>query len=191
MRISFTLVVALLVSGCGHVPLTSLPKLSRMDMMTLDAEQLRVAVDMPDGLRVQEDSAIIVAGLKESPAGSALEERFVLEEVETGVAAGNLPAGAQVFRIAESDLQRLEALRAVVRERKRNFPRDTRGFLTVTSSGCRRGALPDGPLYVDTLLRTTDSEDYFVLTNDVDLRKLAPIAQLESKLPPCRRAADG
>ena len=107
-----------------------------------DARQLRVTVDMPDGLRVQEDSAIIVAGLKESPAGPALEERFVLQEIAPD--GGSLPAGAQVFRISGSDLQRLETLRAVVRERKRDFPKETRGFLTVTSAGCRTGALPDG-----------------------------------------------
>ena len=99
MRATYLLVIASMVVGCGHVPVTSLPKLSRLDMMTLDARQLRVAVDMPDGLRVQRDSAIIITGLKESPDGPAVEERFVLEEVKFTEPGGTPPEGAQVFRI--------------------------------------------------------------------------------------------
>ena len=161
MRRPSTLLLMFLVSGCSHVPLTSLPKLNRLDMMTLDASQLRFAADMPVGLRVRRDSAVIEAGLK---------ERFVLEEITPEEAGGNLTKCAQAFHLSTVDLRRLEALRAMVRERKQNFLRDTHGYLTVTSSGCRIGPLPDGALHVDTMLKTADREDFFVLTNDVDLR---------------------
>lgn len=185
MRAFCLLVVASLVAGCGHVPLTSLPKLSRLDMMTLDARQLRVAVDMPDGLRVQRDSAIIITGLKESPGGPAIEERFVLEELGFTEPGGRPPEGAQVFRISEADLPRLSALRDQIRQRKQAFPKETSGYLTVTSGGCRTAPLPSGPLYVDTLLRTHDGENYFVLTKDVDLQKLVPAKRLAEKVPLC------
>lgn len=185
MRAPYLLVIASMVVGCGHVPVTSLPKLSRLDMMTLDARQLRVAVDMPDGLRVQTDSAVIITGLKASSAGPAVEERFVLEEVEFTEPGGTPPEGAQVFRIPEADLPRLSALRDLVRQRKKAFPKETRGYLTVTTGGCRTASLPSGPLLVDTLLKTSDAGTYFVLTNDVDLRKLVPMKQLVEKVPLC------
>ena len=175
-------VIVLALAGCGHVPVTSLPKLSRLDIMTLDVEQLRVAVNMPDGLRVREDVG-----------GPALEERIVLEDVtntEPGPASDPSPQ-ARIFRIPQNDVARLEALRETIRQRKAAYPDDTRGYLTVTSAACRAARLPDGPLRVDTWLKTSADEPYFILTRQVDMRSLVPRRDLARELPLCADRSAG
>ncbi len=185
MRSILITILAFLLASCGHVPLTSLPKLRNLDIMTVDAGALRVAVVMPQGLRVREGSAVIVAGLNPSVAGPSVEETFVLEDVSATENTGALPQTAQIFRISESDLPRLEAFRTTVRQRRKEHPDDTGGQLTVTSGGCRTAALPAGPLPVDTLLRTERDGGYFVLTRGVDLRRLTRNADLTTQIPLC------
>ncbi len=185
MRRLLIVLCASALAACGHVPLSSIPKLSRLDMMTLDIEALRVAVEMPDELLVRRNSAIITVGLKESAGEPALQERFVLQQIPTDEVSGARPApaaNAQIFRIAEADLARLTALRDLIRIRKTEDPDGTKGFLTVTSAACRLARLPAGPLPVTTMLRTEPDEAYFIMTRNVDLRTL----QSPNEIPVCR-----
>lgn len=189
MRVFCIAILAFILANCGHVPLSSLPKLKQMDFMTLDVEQLRVAVAMPEGLHVREGSAVIATGIRESAGRPALEERMILQEVQLDQrarTASNLPSRAQIFRIAEEDLTRLETLRRMVRERRQEDPDGTKGYLTVTSGACRSAALPTGPILVNTLLKTASDEAYFVLTRNVNLRSVIPARQLQSEIPACR-----
>ncbi|MCY6379600.1 hypothetical protein [Hoeflea prorocentri] len=189
MRTLFVVLLAFGLAACGHVPLSSIPKLKRMDFMTMEVEVLRVAVEMPDGLRVRPGSAIINLGLNESAGEPALQERIVLQQVPLSQSAGQLAGlapNAQVFRIAEADIPRLEAMRETTRARRKVDPDDTKGTLTVTSGACRTATLPSGPLPVTTKLKTAPDEPYFTLTRNVDLRTLVPARQLQTEVPLCQ-----
>lgn len=188
MRCLCVAMMAVVLTNCGHVPLSSLPKLTQLDIMTLDVEQLRVAVAMPEGLRVRKDSAIIITGIRETTDKPSLEERIILQEVsidERNPTTANLPAGTQIFRIAAEDLARLETLRAIVRRRKQDDPDGTKGYLTVTSGACRLDPLPIGPLFVTTWLKTAKDETYFVVTRNVNLRTVIHARQLQMQIPDC------
>lgn len=188
MRCLRVILLVLILSSCGHVPLTSLPKLKQLNLMTLDVQQLRVAVEMPDGLEVRQGSAIIRTGLRETDTEPALEERIVLQPVQLDdaiKATANLSPRAEVFRIAATDTARVEVLRAAVRQRKKQDPDSASGFLTVTSAACRSAPLPPGPLLVSTKLKTAADETYFVLTRNVDLRAIIPAARLKTDIPVC------
>ena len=191
MRCFFLFAIAIAVAACGHVPVTSLPKLNRLDIMTLDLEQLRVAVVMPERLHVRDGGTVIVLGVKESVAGPALEERVVLANSMAAESGSGLPEGVQIFRIPPHDIARFDALRETIRQRKQAYPDDTKGFLAVTSNACRTAQLPDGPLPVDTWLRTSPGAPYFILTRRVDMRSLIPETDLNRTLPPCADRTDG
>ena len=45
------LLLAGLLAGCGHVPLTSLPKLAKIDVKTTDLAQLRAGINLPADIR--------------------------------------------------------------------------------------------------------------------------------------------
>lgn len=185
MRATLPFGIALLLAACGHVPLSSFNELRKLDVMTVDATQLRVAVVTPPELRVPRNSAVIVAGIRESADQPGIEETFVLKELSAVDNSNNLPQRAQIFRISAADLPRLDAFRAIVQQRKEESPNGTKGYLTVTSGACVKAPLPSGPLPVDTFLQTHRNDPFFVLTRAVDLRRLKHSGDLISSIPAC------
>lgn len=189
MRSIYVAMMAFVLVNCGHVPLSSIPKLKQLNVLTLDVQQLRVAVAMPDGLRVRKGSAVIIIGVRKTADEPALMERIILRETpvkERTNTTSDLPAGAQIFRIAGADVPRLESIRAAVRTRQQDDPDGTKGYLTVTSGACRSNALPNGPLLVNTWLRTDDDDTFFALTRNVDLRAVIPADKLQTEVPACK-----
>ena len=96
------------------------------------------------------------------------------------------PGIPEYRRIAKADIPRLEAMRETVRARRKTDPDGTKGSFTVTSGACRVAALPSGPLFVTTKLKTAPDEAYFVMTRNVDLRTLVSAQQLQTEVPDCR-----
>ena len=189
MRTLFIVLLAFTLAACGHVPLSSIPKLKGLDFMTMDVEDLRVAVEMPEGLRVRPGSAIINIGVNESAGEPALQERIVLQQVplaQNARQSAGLSSNAQIFRVAKADIPRLETMRETVRARRKVDPDGTKGSLTVTSGACRVAALPKGPLPVTTKLKTEPDGAYFVMTRNVDLRTLVPAERLQAEVPDCQ-----
>lgn len=189
MRVLFGVLLAFALAACGHVPLSSIPKLKGLDFMTMDVEALRVAVEMPEGLLVRPGSAIITIGVNESAGGPVLQERIILRQIpllQSARQSAGLSSDAQVFRIAKADIPRLEAMRETVRARRKTDPDGTKGSLTVTSGACRVASLPKGPLPVTTKLKTAPDEAYFVMTRNVDLRTLVSAQQLQTEVPDCQ-----
>lgn len=45
------LALAAIAGGCGHVPLASLPKLSKIDIRTTDLAELRAGISLPADIR--------------------------------------------------------------------------------------------------------------------------------------------
>jgi len=189
-----TSIMMMLVTSCGSVPLTSMWKLVNLDFLTVDPAQIRVAVVMPDTLRVQEDGAVIITGIEKSKRGPAVEERFILqksiESLSPGVA--NYPGlDYEAFKIAPADVPRLRALQDKIRQLKSKYPNDANGFLSVSAAGCSIAALPQGALLVTTLIKTRNDQAFFILTKDVDLRSIAPKDKLEMEVPLCPKEIPG
>ena len=53
--IVFVVLIFWLLAGCGHMPVTSMVRLARVDFQTTDPEKLRVAVRLPKALRARAD----------------------------------------------------------------------------------------------------------------------------------------
>src|ERR1700749_4838657 len=90
------LALCLLLSGCGHVPLTSLVKLARIDFQNTDPAQLRVAVELPLVLRPLPRGITLRITVKAGRSQDSQDEvrDFML---------GELPAPAELAREVGSD----------------------------------------------------------------------------------------
>jgi hypothetical protein len=179
-------VVAFLVlSGCSHVPVTSLLRLSRIDLATTDAAQLRAAVRLPEALRPLPRSMVLRVTVRKKD-GQELTEGFALQEIPAADEALPLRAEAEagmriaVYRIDPAELAHVAAFRtqAVAQEA-------AGGRLTIAPEACRAGELPRGPLLVSTYLRTVETDGFVPLTRAVDLRELARGHDLAAAIPPC------
>jgi hypothetical protein len=69
-----------LLAACGHMPVTSMVKLARVDFQTTDPEKLRVAVRLPNALRARAEGTVLRVAVR---VGKDAEEArdFALREI--------------------------------------------------------------------------------------------------------------
>lgn len=195
MRISLpaSLVVASLLGACGHVPLTSLPKLAKVDVRTTDLTQLRAGISLPADIRPLPGGVTmtIVALPKD---GGRHERKVVLEEVRDAAELASLPVPAApgrhftLFRLSAEDAARLAAFREEMFAGPQNS--GNRGSLGLgADKACRLGEPSAKPVTMTGYLRTSETQDYVPVIRDFDLtqvvRAIDPKVDLATAIPPC------
>ncbi len=187
------LLLAGLAAGCGHVPLASLPKLSKIDIRTTELSQLRAGISLPADVRPLPGGVTmtIVAMAKD---GGRHERKAVLEEVRDAAELASLPVlvtpGRRftLFKLSAADVGRLGAFREEMFAGPHND--GNRGSLSLgADKACRTGELSARPITMTGYLRTSETQDYVLLMRDFDLnaaaRAIDPKIDLATAIPPC------
>jgi hypothetical protein len=187
------LLLAGLLAGCGHVPLTSLPKLAKIDVRTTDLAQLRAGISLPADIR-QLPGGVTMTITALPKDGGRHERKAVLEEVRDAAELASLPVLAApgrrftLFRLSAADVARLGAFR----EEMFAGPQQSgnRGSLSLgADKACRLGDLSAEPVTMTGYLRTSETQDYVLLMRDFDLteavRAIDPKVDLATAIPPC------
>jgi hypothetical protein len=182
-----------LLAGCGHVPLTSLPKLSKVDIKTTNLAELRAGISLPADIRTLPGGVTmtLVALPKD---GGRHERKIALEEVRDAVELAKLPAMAApgrrftLFKLGTGDAARLGAFREEMFAGPQNS--GNRGSLSLEANkACRLGELTGKPIAMSGYLRTSETQDYVLLMRDFDLRQavreIDPKLDLAAAIPPC------
>jgi hypothetical protein len=180
------LAVYLLLFGCGHVPLTSLVKLARINFETSDPAQLRAAVKLPLALRPLLRGVVLRIVAR---SGRSQEETrdFVLRELpEPTELASEMSGDTRVYayHLEDADITRLTAFRSELIARK-SAGQGGAVSIQVLPQACKTAELPDGPIYFTTYLRTAETVDYVTLARDIDLRSLIPERVIANEIPRC------
>jgi hypothetical protein len=191
--IPISLLLSGLLAGCGHVPLASLPKLSKVDIRTTDLAELRAGISLPADIRTLPGGVTmtLVALPKD---GGRHERKVVLEEVRDATELAKLPAVASpgrrftLFRLSRTDATRLGAFREEMFAGPQNS--GNRGSLALgADKACRLGELSGKPIAMSGYLRTSETQDYVLLMRDFDLkeavRAIDPKVDLATAIPPC------
>lgn len=169
-------------AGCGHMPVTSMVRLAQVDFQTTDPDKLRVAVQLPRMLEARAEGTVLrlTVGLA---SGASQARNFALR----AVSEGDAPAGeaTAAFALAPRDVAELRMFRASLTRQQKS---GAGGSLTIAVQPdvCRTAPLPEGPVLFSTYLKTAETGGYVTLTRDVDLRTLAPGADIVARIPECR-----
>lgn len=191
------LLLAGFLTGCGHVPLTSLPKLAKIDIKTTDLAQLRAGINLPADIRpLPGGVTMTITALPKD--GGRHERKVVLEEVRDATDLASLPVltapGRRftLLKLSSADVARLGAFR----EEMFVGPQQSgnRGSLSLgADKACRIGELSPRPITMTGYLRTSETQDYVLLMRDFDLteavRAVDPKVDLATAIPPCDPAA--
>jgi hypothetical protein len=174
------------MTGCSHMPVTSMVKLARVDFETSDPVQLRAAIKLPRTLRPRPNGVALRIAVQ---VGRAPEEArdFMLRELpEPAELTREAGADSHIFayRIDDADLARLAAFRTELIAKKSSGQKGSIS-ISVRPQACKAGELPDGPIYFTTYLRTAETKDYVALARDVDLRSIVPNAAVVAEIPRC------
>ncbi|MDP2804021.1 MAG: hypothetical protein Q8O26_19295 [Phreatobacter sp.] len=189
-RLAFVAACSVGIGGCLSTPISSLPRLMRLDLATMDMNEVRAALRLPAMLRVRPGDTVMTIKTRVE-GGSPTEDRFLL--VETSVErervemAGEARPGdaITIWRIAPDDVPRVEAIQRRVRASLVQGPR-VRGSLEIqVSGGCRTAPIPDGAVAMSSFLKPARGETYITLVSDLDLRRVIPLANWQSTIPDC------
>jgi hypothetical protein len=181
--------VALLITSCTHMPVTSMIKLARTDLVGTDPGQLRAAVKLPRAVKPQRMVLRVDVRLNDGgEEGQEFRLREVSEPRDVLVLHQELDANTHiyVYQIDPAEQGRLIAFRESLRDKQK--ARGGKGgslTISVRPEACRTGELPKGPVYFTTYLRTQETDGYVPLTRDVDLRTVLPGRDLAAEIPLC------
>jgi hypothetical protein len=177
------------VAGCGHMPVTSIIKLARVDFTTTDPEQLRAAIKLPRAVTPKGVALRISVKLAN---GREESEDFILREASDPSdpleLRQELDARSHIFayRLDARETARLAAFRdALLKKQAASGGKGGALTIAVRPEACRTGELPTQALLVTTYLRTPETAGYVPLARDVDLRMLSGQRDVAAVLPPC------
>jgi hypothetical protein len=181
----------LLPAACGHMPVTSMVKLARVDFAATDPAGLRAAVKLPMAIRPLRDQVRLRLTVRLA-SGKADAQDFRLTEISDSVDISllrdEIQAGTHLFayRLEPAEATRLAAFRDAL-ETQQTAIGGRSGALTISIAPevCRSGEFPAGPVLFTTYLRTADTGGYLALARDVDLRSVARGRDLAAEMPVC------
>lgn len=179
-----------LLAACGHVPVTSMLKLARIDFKTTDPASLRVAVKLPSSIKPQRDKLRLRVAVQ-LPGSDETTQDFVLSEIsdpaELAMLREEAGAGAHVFayRLDTAEANKLVAFREDLLKKKQEGSRGGGLKINVVPEACRSGVVASGEVPFTTYLRTPETGGYVTLAEDVDMRTVVPGRDLVSEMPAC------
>lgn len=192
------LLCAALLVACGSIPVSSLWKLRKLQLETLDPAALRAAVVHSPSLQVQGRSLVLSVSVSRKvrlPGGGTttevLEEKLPLQELHATADRSALAdyegprAVVQVWRIDPAALPRLHALRTTALGWKKS-PDDAGKrelSLGLELAGCQKPGVSHRS--VTTLLRFADPGEYIPIVRNMDLAEMMPPEELRQRFPDC------
>lgn len=120
-QIARTGLICAVLASCATIPVTSIYKLRNFDLATTDVSRLRIAVQIPQSIRVRPAGVRMIVAARLENSSFNQREAFVLEELDglTG-SAEQQPSPAKwthvtAYRLKSADTERLTGFREKLR----------------------------------------------------------------------------
>jgi hypothetical protein len=170
--------LALLFVACTSIPISSMYSLSKIDPMTADPEQIRVAIRVDDSVNATRGSAQIVTTYQ-SEDGSIDEEHTFdvqmtsVQKLTAKLLKGTLPGEkVTVMSLTAADAATMRGFQQRVFESQKAEVKATGSFSLRFGQLCLDRDLPEGDVPLTLFLKTQTNEDYIVFIK-TDLNQLA------------------
>jgi hypothetical protein len=189
-------VLALPLSACGHVPVSTLWALRNFDAATIDPALLRAAIRVPDTLEPAPGGVKLEIGWwRNGEEDKKHIVKFALQETNspadtTPLAVERRPGTrVHVYRVDPADIAAIRAVQAQAREAKAG---GAHGSFGVGADACRRSEPGQGPVLMTTWLRVDARRQYLPVVENLDLRTaVTKEKNFEELVPPCPRSEIG
>lgn len=191
-RMTRTGFMCAILASCATIPATSIYKLRNFDLATTDVSKLRVAVQIPQSIRIRPAGVKMVVAARLENGSLNQREAFVLDELDTSTAAGEQwPRPAKwtqvtAYRLKPSDTERISAFRDKVAQLKQRHGDGVKGSIGIDVDSCARTLVADGPVLITTWIKSEETVDYVVLSRDFDLRRETEKAGHALEIKPCQ-----
>lgn len=128
-RFTRSLILLFLLTGCMTTPISSIPKLMRLDFLTMNFEHVRVGLQLPAHLSLGSgDAVMIIRSVTDGVKGEIVETFALIEDKDAAARAqfhAEKRAGTatSVWRIKPEEVSRLATLQEKVRLSRIEGPR--------------------------------------------------------------------
>ena len=178
------------LAGCTSVPLTSIVKLSSVDMATTLPEEIRVAFITPNILRVRQGDLFMNVHLRAGDGAIDVQKKLDLlldkSSPPPNVLASKGPDDSvNLLKLRPEDVALFKGLQKTASDYKKA---GKRGSLEINfgSKACAESELI-GPLYISAFLKTSELSDYVLLVSKVNVNELAKEAGEDAKVKLCEK----
>lgn len=181
----------LVLSGCASVPVSSILPLMRIDLATTRVTALRVALQLPEGLRPRPGGVTLDLVLKRQGQPDR-DEHLLLVETEGAADLAGLVSKQQqgfrltAYRLSAEDVSRFEAIQAELATARQQGIAGALGFGIAAREFCLTGAGTPRQMLASTYLMTAESGEWLTVTERFDLNGDRQIAQGLTTLEPCQ-----
>lgn len=191
-QIARTGVICAILASCATIPVTSIYKLRNFDLATTDVSRLRVAVQIPQSIRIKPAGVRMIVAARLQNGSFSQHEAFVLEELDrlTGSAEPQ-PKPAKwthvaAYRLKSADAGRISGFREKIAQLKQRHGDEVKGSISIDVDSCARTLIADGPVLITTWIRSEETVEYVVLNRNLDLRRESEKAGQPLEIKPCR-----
>lgn len=184
MRHSPFLVASFLIAAlpaCGHMPITSLLQLSKVNFATTEPRALRAAVQLPSALSPQKVVLRFTGRINKGPDQVASFQLEKFDDSTLPASEGNISA----YRLTAADAARLAEFRNSLFRQKAAQGGTGELELTIHPEVCLTAPIPSGPVRATSYVKTSETQAYVPLARDFDLRTVDPVRDLIAMAVPC------
>jgi hypothetical protein len=180
--------IGLMLAGCAAMPISSMWALRKLELETTDFRSWRAALKSPTFVRTTTATLKVDLVMAE---GVNRGESFALIEATDSLAALRMVTEAGpgeqlgVYRLSDTDVAKLERIRADVLTAKAKSNEKGKLGIGVSAQGCSSGLVPSGPVKLSTYLKTSETQRFVPLLEDVDLLKFGKAKTAADIFKPC------
>ncbi|MEO1159969.1 MAG: hypothetical protein AAFW74_05830 [Pseudomonadota bacterium] len=184
--------ICAVLASCATIPVSSIYKLRNFDLATTDVSKLRVAVQIPQSIRIRPAGAKMVIAARLQDGSLNQHETFVLDELDAPAGAGEQRPKPEkwtqvaAYRLNRADIDRISAFRDKIAQLKQRYGNGVKGSISVGVDSCARTLIADGPVLITTWIKSEETAEYVVLNRNLDLRHEAEKAGHALEIEPCQ-----
>lgn len=182
--------LALALAACSSLPVGSVLPLMRLDLATTRVEQLRVGLQLVEGLQPQEGGVTLDAVLRLAGQPDEQQSFLLVRSEGAGDLAGLVPLQREgerifVFQLAGNDIARFKAIQDAIAAARAKKTVGSLSFGIATREFCRTGTDLPARALASTYLRTPETNGWLTVSDQLDLRSEPEIAKALPTLAPC------
>ena len=169
MRIS-SIFLPILLAACAHVSPKTVLSLANMSPLTADPEDIRAAADLPVGVDVAPDGAVLTFSAERSDTGESDAGVFTLQVLDTA-------QGLKLFQLAASDRAEYLRLRDLFARWEDEAAEATTGQFSIAIAACEVGTGPDEDATFSVFVTTREGGRFQPLITDAPIGDALELAQ--------------
>jgi len=161
--------------SCSTIPLVSIYKLSQLEPLSADPQQIRIAVRTCKVFSVQKGDVRMSLGYQADDGSLIIDDLYLVEVIHGDVLQKELLNDLQdndaitILHLSDSDAKQMYKTQQFIAKRNAIGLKGKGSFSVGTTISCLSSALPSDEILVDILIQTDPQESFYAISENLDV----------------------